>query len=569
MSAWGFQLNSCEVGQDGRGMGILGIPTRFRFKLAALDFVSLAFVSVVLFGLAWHHRALIANPGILLSDPAYHMAVARNILEQGGVPKWDHWEFAPFGRPHLYPPLVHLLIAVLSGSAEHVLSGFNILQVVVYPLALLVSWLFARWLFGEVAGFLALLFTSMGTGFLLSCLAVLPSTVATILAPLILMAFLCRRIGLTVFLLTLSMYTHGPVGVAVFTILGLACIAVRHRAYRAPLVKILLVTLLLYSPWLLRVARYHAWLALFGGPMPIANLPLRLLDNMRHLLEINPFVMVPALGVLCLRREPRVRLLGLFMLGWLPMFLTYGGRFLVHTWPLWSLLAGLCFAGLFSRMAARWPVARWVGAGLCLTIAYLPLPIFHLGLGASGSVKRFPSVTAANLVLRARVPDRQPHDFIRLAECIRVTLAAEAKRDGPVPGPRAGTPTSEAYADYLESTAYQRLRQNILHVGTYHEGKVWGDGYFADLLTVYTGCRTDGGGWRSEVRAPVMLEEHARAREEDPSCLFVFRHPRRFRSADIEWLTERHQLEWTRRFGKRYLLGGRGIEMPAEADRTP
>jgi hypothetical protein len=53
------------------------------------------------------------------------MAVAQKILERGHIPIWDDWEFAPMGRPHLYPPFLHLSIAFFSGDPDRVVEGFS------------------------------------------------------------------------------------------------------------------------------------------------------------------------------------------------------------------------------------------------------------------------------------------------------------------------------------------------------------------------------------------------------------------------------------------------------------
>jgi hypothetical protein len=56
-----------------------------------------------------------------------------------------------------------------------------------------------------------------------------------------------------------------------------------------------------------------------------------------------------------------------------------------------------------------------------------------------------------------------------------------------------------------------------------------------------------------------MAAEVARAREEDPRCLFAFHKKGGFGDEEIATLVERHRLEWRRRFGTEYLVGGRGI----------
>ena len=45
-------------------------------------------------------------------DLTYHLATSQSFVREGGVTLWENWDSLPLGRPHLYPPLVHLLLAV-------------------------------------------------------------------------------------------------------------------------------------------------------------------------------------------------------------------------------------------------------------------------------------------------------------------------------------------------------------------------------------------------------------------------------------------------------------------------
>ncbi len=110
----------------------LDSSTRFHHPL---DKLSLFFIGTIFLVLAINKERLIdfGDP----SDHFYHMAVAQKILERGTIPLWDDWEFAPMGRPHLYPPLLHLLIAFIAGRPDDILSGFATIQMLLYPSALL------------------------------------------------------------------------------------------------------------------------------------------------------------------------------------------------------------------------------------------------------------------------------------------------------------------------------------------------------------------------------------------------------------------------------------------------
>ena len=58
-------------------------------------------------------------------DGYYHLSVANGFIQSGGWVGWDWWCFAPFGRPHLYPPLYHLILVFLQNIG---ISGLNSLR---------------------------------------------------------------------------------------------------------------------------------------------------------------------------------------------------------------------------------------------------------------------------------------------------------------------------------------------------------------------------------------------------------------------------------------------------------
>ena len=115
----------------------------------------------------------------------YHLAVARTIIEKGGIPLWDTWEFQPVGRPHLYPPLLHVLIAFFSEDAEHVIEGAKVLQIFLYPAALFTSWYFTRLLFSSKIAFIAMIILSMDLTFLLIFIGIMPSSLINLVFPLL------------------------------------------------------------------------------------------------------------------------------------------------------------------------------------------------------------------------------------------------------------------------------------------------------------------------------------------------------------------------------------------------
>ncbi|MHC4248219.1 MAG: ArnT family glycosyltransferase [Planctomycetota bacterium] len=607
------------------------IPRKLTFEIRALDIAALVFISVIFLVMVANRDELARMDGVTDSDPAYHMAVAKQIIDNGGgLPRWDYWEYAPFGRPHLYHPALHYLIAFFSWKSGDVLHGFNTIQMLLYPLALFGGWYFARWLFGAACGFLALIFLSMETSFLFTQAGVLPSAVVTAMIPLILMAFLARRTVATVLLLTIALYTHGPLGVPQLVILGLLVFSMRHREWFPFFRKVVAFAGLLYLPWIARMSSLDCleWFGSSVGAMgPAKNAAVVLGRGLLQLQIVSPILLFLAFRTWWRDGDRRLGVVKALLLGFLPMLFAYGGRYFMHTAPLWAVLVARNFEAWLSRPEAAAeeadPRARRSLRRRTLAfvgLAFVPLPVISFGMrGARQGMHVWPGFTGMNVALVTALHRSEPdREFERLAEHIRKLLPPERlpteppPHDPPRPPPpppdmtwqeqlgkrdlesrrrasQAGTGMPAAkheerpapspnrvgkktYDDYLSTnTVYADLRKNIVHVG---EGRVagnpfmlrYGSLYLGNRLTVATGCRTDTGGWGPEVRSDLMAREAASAREAPTAGLFVFFDKRKvIPDHEAERLRKAHALDWMRRFGPHYLLGGRGIaEEPVE-----
>ena len=366
------------------------VPKKLTFEVRGLDIVSLVFASVVFLVFVANRDELSRMDFVSDSDPVYHMAVAKQILDHHGkLPEWDRWEYAPFGRPHLYHPAIHYLIAFFSWKTGDVLYGFNTVQMLLYPLALISGWYFARWMFGAVGGFLALVFLSMDTAFLMSQVMVLPAALVTALVPLILLFFLTRRTIPTVILLTIALYTHGPVGVPEFVVLGLFVFSVRHREYFPFFRKVMAFAGLLLVPWLgFRTLSYGAWFGTSSGAMGAKNAAEIVKLGVVQLQIISPILLFLALRTWRRDKDARLGAVKSLLIGFLPMLLVYGGRYFMHTAPLWAVLIGRNFGGWLGRheeaaeggdARARKSMRRRVLAFVVL--AFVPLPVISTGMG--------------------------------------------------------------------------------------------------------------------------------------------------------------------------------------------
>ena len=313
-------------------------------------------------------------------DCWYHLAVARNIIEKGGIPLWDTWEFQPVGRPHLYPPLLHILIAFFSKDAEHVIEGAKVLQVFLYPAALLTSWYFTRLLFSSKIAFIALIILSMDLTFLLIFIGIMPSSLINLIFPLLLISFLSKRLKTSVFLMTLCLYSH--LSLPFLVLVCLLVLSYKYRTYLNFYKKFIILSLILYLPWAIRVLVFRDFLRSFATL--VGNPILGLLIGMISLQIINPIFLY--CGIKGLKKSSGINrdLIKYILIGFLPALIFYGGRYWFHTAPFWAIFIALF---LEKKIFSRKRVA------FLLLFALIPMPLIAIGMPGGGP-PFLPSITA-------------------------------------------------------------------------------------------------------------------------------------------------------------------------------
>jgi len=77
----------------------------------------------------------------LVLDPAYHLLMARQVVAANGPILYDWWEYAPLGRPHLYPPILHVVLAGLLKGGISPVTTIRLASVVLFPSLLVSIWL--------------------------------------------------------------------------------------------------------------------------------------------------------------------------------------------------------------------------------------------------------------------------------------------------------------------------------------------------------------------------------------------------------------------------------------------
>ncbi len=277
------------------------------------------------------------DPSIVNPDNAYHVLISKMLAEKGFF-MWDYVEFAPLGRPHLYPPLFHALVAilgkVLGGSPWAFVFANDLISVGIYSLGLYASWYVGRKLYHEIGGFIVFTITS---GLLMPALSMaigLPSTLVFIFTPLAALWFLEGKLLPSFIACTASFYSHTS-GV-VITPITFMLTGILAKKFRQAL-KLLSLSLLVYSPWLLRILIFLEWFKL-----PEADIPTK----------IEPALIVPAIvGLIIALRYPRKYALQLgYLASLIPVIASYPGRASIQGCFALALLATLFFKRVFQRI---------------------------------------------------------------------------------------------------------------------------------------------------------------------------------------------------------------------------
>lgn len=303
------------------------------------------------------------RPFPLLMDDWYHLSVIRAFYERGSVQFWDDWEFAPYGRPHLYPPLFHAAGAILGlalnwifglGIQNSILTAFLFLKAVSYPLLLFSVWWLSRKLFSEKAALYSLLLVMGVFAVFLSAEAIVPSAFALALLNFLAFSFAERRKLASILLLAAIAYTHIGIFLVAQLFILIYSLLYRKEGYLAQFAVAEAASIALYAPWLAHLLLNAGWFQgvkrAFGLTLPLA-------------------VWLPALAyvVLAGKQTRKHVLLLAYAAALLPMLFSYGHRFWIYIVLPLSILSGQAIAQIRGR---RWKAA--VCAILAASLFYAP-----------------------------------------------------------------------------------------------------------------------------------------------------------------------------------------------------
>lgn len=275
-------------------------------------------------------------------DIYYHLLTAWGFIQAGGYSGWDFWQYAPYGRIHIYPPVFHIILAFLIklGISKIILAKFF---EVITPVAFLsILWYFLRKNFNERLAFFALLTFSSSFTFYLSLLNHIPASLAFIFGLLAFHQLLQGRSLRALLLLSLCFYTH--IGVAWFLAFSLFFYGLLNKQYQKSCFLIFIPLFILSLPILFKQ---------LAGLKFISNLGMNLNERYLCRFKIIDYLLAFWGLFLAFKQDTKYRLfLSLFFASFI--FLVYPYRFFSAQGYLPIIfLSALSLDTLYEKLSSR------------------------------------------------------------------------------------------------------------------------------------------------------------------------------------------------------------------------
>lgn len=181
-------------------------------------------------------------------DAYYHLLSAWGFLKAGGYSAWDFWQYAPVGRPHIYPPVYHLLLAFLLHLGANKIVLAKCFETAVPILFLCVTWRFTRRNYNQRLAFFVVVAATTSFSFYLSLCNNIPATLAILFGFYGYEQLFGRRFLRAILLLALCFYTH--IGVSWFFAASILLFGLFTTQYRKISLAVVVAALMLAVPLL-------------------------------------------------------------------------------------------------------------------------------------------------------------------------------------------------------------------------------------------------------------------------------------------------------------------------------
>jgi len=187
-------------------------------------------------------------------DGYYHLSCANAFIKSGGWVGIDWWGFAPYGRPHLYPPFYHLLLSLMVSFGVGGMNSLRIAEVTIVPLFFLCLWYVFRKNISSIFSLLFLVTTSSFFSFYSSVSGNIPASFAIIFGVLSWHYLKKDKIISSALFLILAFYTHA--GIPWVFVISFMILAIFYKEYRKLSLGVVLISIVFALPFIIHEARY-------------------------------------------------------------------------------------------------------------------------------------------------------------------------------------------------------------------------------------------------------------------------------------------------------------------------
>ncbi|MEW6009284.1 MAG: hypothetical protein AB1629_06600 [Candidatus Omnitrophota bacterium] len=204
-------------------------------------------------------------------DIYYHLLAMLNFEKLGGISLVSYWEYAPFGRAHLYPPFLHLLMLLIVKLKFSVLTIARLFEFLSFPVILLTIFLTIKRIYSSRLAFWSVLVAASMYSFFLSCVDFLAASLAFSLGMLTFYSLERKKIIAAIVFLALCLYSQ--VSISLFFLLALVIYGFFQREKLSFIIKISIIAFFFYLPFLIHQLRFISYIDL---QPPVENFPLEL-----------------------------------------------------------------------------------------------------------------------------------------------------------------------------------------------------------------------------------------------------------------------------------------------------
>ncbi|MGC1122391.1 MAG: hypothetical protein WBA22_14965 [Candidatus Methanofastidiosia archaeon] len=352
-------------------------------------------------------------------DIYYHASVTLSFEKAGGIVLWDFWEFAPLGRPHLYPPLLHGLMMLFS-EVSNITTVSRITSFVMFPASLGTLWWFSREVYSPRTAFYSVLVLSSCYEYFNLQSITSAAGLVLVAVPLLFYWFEKGKYLAAVVVLAGCLYTHislGPIVVCALLLYGV----LGKKALAGA--KVAAGSLLLYSPWLLHIV---ANMSSLSARSPSSS----------AFIVVFPWLLGIMGSILCLKKKGEFLIPVCILVCMVPIAITYLGRFTGHALLPLSMLSGIFMSHIEGLLS---PHKRKVVIVASLLVLGLVAPSVGLmggrrvdrGIGIAGNSEPGSvsggSIPGLPLQKEVRPPlDQRPHSrfTLRIPSLFLIILSA-------------------------------------------------------------------------------------------------------------------------------------------------